>query len=71
VCHRVHLGASMRACPGVYMRMSSVYLGADSECTWQYLESSLRGISQAGWECNQECTSELTSDPVMKSVCQL
>jgi hypothetical protein len=44
------------------MRMYSVYLCAYSEC----LESLLGSVRQAGWECDQECTSELTWDRAMK-----
>jgi hypothetical protein len=56
VCHRVQLGASLRgaslrACPGVY-------LGAYSECTWERLESLLGSVSQAGWGCAIESNWE-------------
>jgi len=59
VCHRVQLGASLRACPGVYLRTySEVYLRAYSECTWERLESLLGSVSQAGWECAIESNWE-------------
>jgi len=36
-CHRVQLGASLRACPGVYLRpYLEVDLGACNECIWQF-----------------------------------
>jgi len=40
VCHRVHLRASVRASPGVYLRT--------------YVEVYLGAYSQAGWECTIE-----------------
>ena len=47
-------------------------MGANSECTWERLESLL---SQAGWECeierDQECTSERTWERAMKCIWQL
>jgi len=59
VCHRVQLGASLRAYPGVYLSMySEVYLGAYSEFTWECLESLLGSVSQAGWECAIESNWE-------------
>jgi len=51
VCHRVQLGASVRACPGVYLRTYS-------ECTSERLESLLESVSQVGWECAIECKWE-------------
>jgi hypothetical protein len=40
VDYRVQVGASLGACPGVYLRTNSeVYLGAYSLCTWECLES--------------------------------
>ena len=79
--HRVQLGASLTACPGVNLRTYSevylgayweVYLGAYTECTWERLESLLGSVSQAGWECtiecNQECTSERTWERGMKCI---
>jgi len=45
VCHRVQVGASLGACPGVYLRTYlEVYLGAYSECTWERLESLLGSV---------------------------
>ena len=47
MCHRVQLGAYLRACSGVYLRAySEVYLGAYSECTRERLESLLGSVSQ-------------------------
>jgi len=46
------------------MGMYSVCLSGYSDC----LESSLGSVRQAGWECNQECTSELTWDHAMKGI---
>ena len=61
MCHRVQLGASLRACPGVYLGIySEVYLGANSECTWERLESLLESVSQTGWECAIESNWERT-----------
>jgi len=53
VCHRVQLGASLRACSVVYLRTysevylgaySELYLGAYSECTRERLESLLGSV---------------------------
>jgi len=84
VCPRVQLGASLRACPGVYLRTySEVYLGESWEFTWErrssrlgvYHREQLGAYSQAGWECaiecNQECTSERTWEREMKCIWQL
>ena len=46
------------------MRMYSLCLLAYLEC----LESSLGRVHQAGWECIQGCTSELTWDRAMKGI---
>jgi hypothetical protein len=46
------------------MSIYPVCLCPYSEC----LESSLGSIRQAGWECNQECTSEITGDRTMKGI---
>ena len=71
MCHLVQLGASWRACPGVYLRTySEEYLGAYLEFTWERFES----VSQAGWECtvecNQECASERTWECAKKCIWQ-
>jgi len=68
VCHRVQLGASLRVCPGVYLRTySEVYSGAYSECTGERLERLLGSVIQAGWEC----TSDRTWERAMKCIWQL
>jgi hypothetical protein len=55
VYYRVQVGASLGACPGVYLRTNSeVYLGAYSLCTWECLESLGGRVSQVGWECTIE-----------------
>jgi hypothetical protein len=46
------------------MRMYSVCLCAYS----QYGESSLRCLSEAGGQCNHDCTSELRWDGTMKGI---
>jgi len=46
------------------MRTYSVCLCVYSQCR----ESSLGCICQAGWECNDEGTSEVTWDRTMKGI---
>jgi len=75
VYYRMQVGASLGACPGVYLRTNSeVYLGAYSLCTWECLESLGGSVSQVGWECtiecNQECSSERTWERAMKCIWQ-
>ena len=60
VCHRVQLGALLRACAGVYWDCTR-------RCAWEHTRSVLGSVlraylavyRQAGWECVIECNWEL------------
>jgi len=60
VCHRVQLGASLRAWLGVYLRTySEVYFGASWELTWECTNKQACNWEHP-WEYARECTWELT-----------
>ena len=52
VCHRVQLGASLRACSRVYLRTySEVYLGASCVLTWERIVKQAGSVIECNWEC--------------------
>jgi len=54
VYHRVQLGSSLRACPGVCLgTYSELYSGVYWECTWERPGVYLGAYSHASWECHR------------------